>query len=93
MAKLVALDPRRDEASMLLGMAYGVAHMCCGAAEELDKEPSDITDVVMGLRHITGLVSEANGLVAEVPSASEHVARAFAVCTLATNDIGVEYGG
>lgn len=93
MANLVALDPRRDEASMLLGLAYGVAHMCCGAVEEIDEEPGDITDVVMGLRHITGLVSEAKNLVASISGPGEHVARALAVCTLATADIGVARDG
>lgn len=93
MADATDLNQRRDDASMLLGMAYGVAHICCGAAEEVDDEPGDITDVVMGLRHITGLVSEAKNLVHSIAGPAEHVARALAVCTLAAADIGVERDG
>lgn len=94
MASARGFDQRRDDASMLLGMAYGVAHMCCGAAEEVvDTEASDVTDIVAGLRHIAELVGEANGLVASIAGPAEHVARALSVLTLATNDIGVEREG
>lgn len=86
-------DSSRNDASMLLGMAFGVAHMCCGASEELDREDADLTDIVRGLRHITTLVGEAEKLIAASPVPVESVGRALAVCTLATTDIAVEFEG
>lgn len=83
----------REAASMLLGMASGLAYLCCSAAEAVDDEPADVTDIVMSLRHITALVREAKGHVDSVDGPAEHVTRALAVCSLATTDIGVESNG
>lgn len=84
----------RNQASRLLGMAFGLAHMCCGAAQEVADDPGDVTDVVMGLRHITGLVGEAKDLMAISSTGTpKAVVHAHAVCSLVRGDIAVDDEG
>ncbi|WP_422016915.1 hypothetical protein [Roseateles sp.] len=85
----------RDEASSLLGMASGLAHMCCGASEELGKkEPQDMTEVVTALRHVETLLGEAKASMAKSSAgAPQLVVQAHAVCSLVTVDIAVDAEG
>ena len=94
MADTTELLPR-EEASMLLGMASGLAHMCCGASEELSKEESqDMTEVVTVLRHVSTLLGEAKESMARSSAGAPRVVvQAHAVCSLVTADISVDFDG
>lgn len=93
--QVAAPDFDPDAASLALGKAWGLAHMCCGLAVEPPKEERcDFAHVRGVLRHIASLVGEGERAAAGAPvPVREAIAEARAVSEVLKSDAAVEYAG
>jgi ABC-type transporter Mla subunit MlaD len=84
-----------DTASMALGKASGLAHMCNGQVSEADDNGRcDYAHIRSVLKHISSLVDEARDASKGAPPPAQHaVDSARAVSALLVSDALVDYAG